>query len=236
MNRQHIFGYCVMALLFLSCGLSAKDNAQDMDAEAIKTVVKEYLQAVQQGRHAEALALSAFRDNKEMMAFQESLKNRGTVQKYDLKQGLQVVHTKRENGHAQALLLLPTKQGFVPERFTVLEDKGQLRVVQVRSEKSEERELDVISAKVAELRESLESWKSAQGVALSEKSHAFKEQLQEEIDALEYAKTKELQIVPGYGDLATRHRMYNDVRDLSDKDLRTKMIEEIQSAIEALSP
>ena len=77
MNRRHVFGCCVMALLFLSCGLSAQDKVQDMAAEAIETVVKEYLHAVQQGRHAEALALSTFRDNKERTAFQERLKKRG---------------------------------------------------------------------------------------------------------------------------------------------------------------
>ena len=236
MNRWHILRGCVMFLLFFSCGLSAQEKAQDMDPEEIKTVVKEYLQAVQLGRDTEAFALSAFQDDKEKTSFQEKLKTRGPLQKWNLKQSLHVVHAKREDGHVQALLLLPTKQGFIPERFTVREEKGQLKVVQSRSEKAKRSDRDVVSAKVAELKESLKSWESAQGAALAEKIRVFKEQLQEEIDTLEYAKTKGLQVVPGYGDLAKRRKVYNDVRNLSADELRAKMVKEIQSALETLSP
>lgn len=236
MNRKHVIGYCAMILLFLSCGLFAQDEVQDINAEAIKTVVKQYLQAVQQGKHAEVVALSDFRNNEERDSFRENLKKRGAVRKWDLEQDLYVVRTTQKKGYTQALLLLPTTQGFLPERFSVREVKGQLKLIQDRGEMPKDRDRDVISAKVAELQESLETWKSAQGAVLSEKCIVFKERLQEEIDALEYAKTKKLQVVPGYGDLATRHKTYNDINGLSDEDLRRKMVDEIQSALEALSP
>lgn len=236
MNRQHILGYSVVILLFLTCGLFAQHEAQDMNGEAIKTVVRNHLQALQQGKHAEVVALSDFRDNKEREAFQKSLKKRGAVRKLDLEQGLHFVRARRKNDHTQALLLLPTKQGFLPEKFSIREVKGQLKLVHKKKKKSKERDFDITSAKLAELRESLKDWRTAEGVALAKKCLVLKEQLQEEIDALEYAKTKKLQIVPGYGGLVVRRKAHDDVRNLSDEDLQAKVVEEIQFAIEALSP
>ncbi|HAS84117.1 MAG TPA: hypothetical protein DCS43_15910 [Verrucomicrobia bacterium] len=236
MSRQHMFGYSASILLILSCGLLAQDEVQNINEEGIKAVVKEYLQAVQQGKNADIVALSDFRDAKEREVFEESLKKRGAVRQWDIEQELHVVRAKRHNGYTRALLLLPTKQGFLPARFSIREVRGHLKVIPDQGEKPKDQGLDVVSAKVAELQASLQGWKSAQGAVLAVKSSVFKEQLLEEIDALEYVVMKELQVVPGYGDLATRRNTYNDIRKLSNDELRAKMVEEIESALEALSP
>ena len=236
MNRRHVFGCCLMVLQFLSCGLYSQNTTQNIDADALKKVVKKYLQSVQQGDYAEALALSTFRDDDEKAVFQGRLKKRGPIQMWDLEQDIHVVKTTWNNGNVQAILLVPTEQGFLPDKFTFREDKGQLKLVQDSCEKADGSQLDVVSAKVAELKESKKGWESAHGAPLGEMTHALKERLLDEIVALEYAKTNKLQIATGYGDLAIRRRTYKDVMALSDEDLRVKMVKEIQFALEALSP
>lgn len=235
MSRQHSCTYCAMILLFCSCELFAQDEPQDMDREAIRVVVKSYMEAIQQGSHANVVALSYFRDNEERQAFQESLKKRGAVRKWDLEKELHLVRFRRKDHDIQAMFLLPTKQGFLPESVSIREVSGQLRIVHEKEKKTSRENFTAVEAAIADLQETLESWKTARDATLSERCLVVKERLKEEIDALEYAKTKELQIVPGYGDLTRRLKRYEDVRDLSDEKLQAKMIQEIQDTLERLS-
>lgn len=236
MSRQYVLKCCVAILIILPCGLLAQDGAQDINEDRIKTTVTKYLQAMQQGKVADVVALSDFPSEKEREVFEETLKNRGTVKQWDIEQELHVVRTKRHNDYTRALLLLPTKQGFVPIRVSIREVRGILKVFLDQGEKPKDSNHDVVSSTVAELQESLRGWQSAHGVALVKKISILKERLLEEIDALEYAMTTNLQVVPGYGDLATHRQTYNDIRELSNEDLRAKMVEEIKSVLEALCP
>ncbi len=152
-----------------------------------------YLQAMQQGKHEEVIALCDFRDQTDRQGFQESLKTFGAIRQWDLKRGLYVVRAERKNDHIWAVLLLPTTGGFLPQRFSLREIVGHMKLMPDKSKKHQERGVDFVSAAAAELKESLEGWRSAHGTALTEKVRVLKEQLEAEIDALEYARTKQLQ-------------------------------------------
>ena len=116
------------------------------------------------------------------------------------------------------------------------EVKGQLKLVHKKAKDFKTREVGVVAAAIAELQELQESWRTAEGTALAEKCLAWREGLLEEIEALEYAKKKKLKIYSGYGDLAERRRIYDDFSKLSDEDLQSKVIEEIQITLDELSP
>jgi len=228
--------HSALTLLILSCGLLAQGEAQNIDEARIKTVVKEYFQAVQQGRNEDVVELSYFSNERERNVFLENIRKRGALNQWDIEQEFHVVKAKRYDDHIRTLLLLPTKRGFLPERISIREVGGNMKVIPDQSVKPKDPSLDVVSSKVAELKESLQGWKSAKGASLAEKISISKERLLEEIDALEYAVMKKLHVAPEYGDLVTRRNIYNKIKELSDADLRAKMIEEIESALEILSP
>lgn len=236
MNRHHLLRYCALNLLILSCRLLAQGEAQNIDEARIRTVVKEYFQTLQQGRNADVVALSCFLNEREQNVFLENMRKRGAVNQWDTEQEFHVVQAKRYNDHIRTLLLLPTKRGYFPDRIFIREIGGTMKVIPAQSVKHKDLSLDIVSSKVDELKESLQGWRLAKGTALTEKISILKVQLLEEIDALEYAVMNQLHVAPEYGDLVTRRNIYNEIKDLSDEDLRSKLIEEIESALETLSP
>lgn len=236
MINRYVIKYCTVALLMSSSWVFAQHGTPRGNQAEINEVVKNYLEALQAGRYAEVVNLLKFHDSKEREEFQEEQRRRGASLKWDLNQEIHLVRVVQKKGHVQALYLLPTKHGYLPERLSVQYVRGQPKLVYEKKSESEDRNLDVFSAKLAELGRSLNDWKFAEGKALAEKALVLKDRLQEEIDALDYAKEKNLHVVPGYGGLKKRRVTYDAVRDLSDNELRLKMMEEIQSVLEALSP
>ncbi len=249
MSRQHCCTYCAVILLLCSCEPFAQDEPQDRGEadpnevsraadpnEAIRAVVRSYLEATQQGRRADAVALSYFQNDEERQAFEKTLIGLGYgPSQWDLRKEIHFVRFRRKGDDIRAMLLLPYGAHYLPMNFPIREVRGQLKIVPERATQASRRDLTPVEASIAALQEKLETWKTARGAALSEKCLAFKEQLKEEIEVLEYAEVKELQVFPGYGDIAQRLKLYQEVRDLSDEELQAKVIQEGHSAIERLS-
>jgi hypothetical protein len=217
------------------CGLFAQNETQIINKEEVKTVVQEYFRTVTE--EVEKTTLSVHPGKNAREAYEDYLSKWAIVSPWDLQQEFHVVKAKRHNGCTQALFLLPMeqKQGYLPMWLSIREVEGHLKVVLEQTEEPKDEGLDAVSSSITRFQKSLQEWKSAQGAALIEKISILKERLLDEIDALEYAMTKNLQVFPGYGDLAPRRDLYNDIRRLPNEDVRTKMVEEIGSELEALS-
>ncbi len=204
--------------------------------EAIRTLVRSYLEACEQVQRGEVLALRYFHSDEERQAFEKTLVRIGRgASPWDLRKEIHLVRFRRKGDDIQAMLLLPYRAEYLPTSFAIRAVREQLMIVQEKTANDRNEHLDPVQASIANVQETLEGWKTASGAALSEKCLAFREQLKEEIEVLEYAQTNELPIYSGYGGLTERLKVYEEVRSLSDDELQAKMIKEIQDVLERIS-
>jgi len=250
MSRQYCFMYCAVILLFCSNHLLAQGEPRDaggadpneavsaVDPNEVTAVMKSYMEAIDQGKYAEVVALSYFRNDEERQGFQKILSRHGMVMAYDpalvqrrdLTEEVHLVRVRRKGDAIKAMFLMPTKEGYVFNPVSMREVEGQLKIVP--KDVNLDKLLDGVGASIARMREELEGWQTARGAALSEKCLEVKENLKTSIAAHEYAEAKELRLHHGHGDLTGVLKIYEELRNLSDEELQAKMIRDAQQFLE----
>lgn len=143
------------------------------------------------------------------------------------------VSLRHRSQHITVLYLIPTKEGYLPKTFTVVEVNG-LPKIKYTDGSAGAREKIVVQRAIDQIRESLQSWRDAREDALKEKALESKEGLQDRITALSMAKEKGLRLVAGLGTIEQGQQAYDSVKSLSDTELRTLMIEKLEKELARL--
>ncbi len=229
-NRCYVFVISVILLIFVGILFfyfqSPKQKLQDdhINIEAADTAVVKYFHAFATGNDSEAAKYREFADEQERKDFKDrlrlsSLMGTGML---DHTREPHLVRTTETGDCIEAIYLLPVRRGsYIPQMVSVRKVEGRPKI--------EIKTLPKFG------QEWLAEWEMAKGDYLSEKAQTFKRQIRWHIDALKYAKKKELEITPKR-EIEAEIDFYNDIKNLKPEQLRSYMIDKIEYAIEKFAP
>lgn len=210
-----------------SASAPATRSAAELTRESADVLISRYLSGVASFDEETLLPIMHFETPHDRHAFVESLrlaKRAGlTDSRWDRSKPTYQVSVRHRKQHITVLYLIPTKEGYLPKTFTVVEVDG-LPKIKYTDESAGAREKTVVRRAIDQITKALQSWRDAKEDALREKVAESKEGLWDHIAALSMAKEKGLRLVAGSGTIEEVRQAYDSVKSLSDTELRTLMI------------
>jgi len=220
-----------------SASIPATRSAEELTRKSVDELICRYLSGVASFDEDTLLPIMQFEDAEDRKAFIESLrlaKRAGLADSWwDRSKTTYQVSLRRRSQHITVLYLIPTKEGYLPKTFSVVEVDGRPRI-KYTDESAGAREKSVVQRAADEMRKAIRSWRDAKGDALKEKATEFREGLQDRIAALSMAKKKGLRLAAGSGTIEEVRQAYDSVKSLSDNELRTLMIEKLEKELARL--
>ncbi len=220
-----------------SASSPATRSADQLTGESVDLLISRYLSGVAGSDEEALLPIMQFNTAEDRKAFVESLrlaKRAGLADSWwDRSKRSYQVSLRHRSQHITVLYLIPTKEGYLPKTFTVVEVDG-LPKIKYTDESAGAREKSVVQRAADQMRKAIQSWRDAEGDALKEKAVEFKEGLRDHIAALSMAKEKGLRLVAGSGTIEEVRQAYDSVKSLSDTELKTLMIGKLEKELARL--